>query len=166
MATLQEQQLTNVLHPTPKTRGNLSAASRKVPISMNSGLSSRTFVSRLAAATLFLMAAVVPSPAAQRRITSRIDDTHAVALPGNLHPQIRTANDEGRVNPSMPLSRMMLTFRLSPTQQRDLDGLLAAQQDSTSPLYHQWLTPEQIGARFGLAQSDLDQVTQRLAAPT
>jgi hypothetical protein len=131
---------------------------------MNTGLSTRTFIARIAAATLLVMAAVVPSTAAQRRITSRIDDTRAVALPGNLHPQIRAASDEGRVNPSMPLSRMMLTFRLSAAQQRDLDSLLAAQQDSTSPLYHQWLTPEEIGARFGLAQSDLDQVAQWLEA--
>ena len=128
---------------------------------MNSGSHSAI---RLAASILFLIAAVVPSSAAQRRITSRIDDTRAVALPGNLHPHIRTAADQGRVNPSMPMSRMMLTFRLTPAQQRDLDGLLAAQQDASSPSYHQWLTPEQIGARFGLAQSDYDQVTQWLEA--
>lgn len=129
---------------------------------MNSGL--HTGISRLAAATLLVIAAVAPSSAAQRRITSRVDDTRTVILQGNIHPQIRAAADEGRVNPSMPMSRMMLAFRLTPAQQTDLEGLLAAQQDSSSPSYHQWLTPEQIGARFGLAQSDFDQVAQWLEA--
>jgi len=33
--------------------------------------------------------------------------------------------------------------------------LIAAQQDPDSPLYHKWLTPEEFGARFGLADSDI-----------
>ena len=32
------------------------------------------------------------------------------------------------------------------------------QQNPRSPLYHQWLNPNQFAARFGMAQSDLDKV--------
>jgi hypothetical protein len=129
---------------------------------MKSGF--RTGSSRFAVAALILMTAVVTSHAAQRRITSRIDDTRAVALPGNLSPQVRAATDEGRISPMTPMSRMTLTFRLSPQQQSDLVSLLAAQQDRSSASYHQWLTPEQVGERFGVAQSDFDQVAQWLEA--
>ena len=31
--------------------------------------------------------------------------------------------------------------------------------ESTSPSFHQWLTPEQYGDRFGITQNDLDKVT-------
>jgi hypothetical protein len=119
----------------------------------------RTSMSRLAMATLLLVAVVATSQAAQRRITSRVDDTQPVRLQGHVHPQLRDRVDEGRVSPTMPISRMTLTFRLSPEQQADLAALVAAQQDKSSPFYHQWLTPEQVGARFGLSQGDLDQVT-------
>jgi subtilase family serine protease len=37
--------------------------------------------------------------------------------------------------------------------------LLAAQQNPTSTSFHQWLTPEQYGDRFGVAQSDVDKVS-------
>lgn len=46
-------------------------------------------------------------------------------------------------------------FSRSAQQQADLDALVAAQQDSSSPQYHQWLTPAQFGARFGVADSDI-----------
>src|SRR6185437_3207573 len=37
----------------------------------------------------------------------------------------------------------------------DLDTLIAAQQDPSSPQYHQFLTPAEFGARFGLADADI-----------
>ena len=46
----------------------------------------------------------------------------------------------------------------------ELDALSAAQQNPKSPQYHQWLTQEEYGARFGLTDSDLSKVTGWLAA--
>jgi subtilase family serine protease len=39
-----------------------------------------------------------------------------------------------------------------------VDALIAAQQNPESPLFHQWITPDQYAARFGMAQADLDKV--------
>ncbi|HYV20572.1 MAG TPA: protease pro-enzyme activation domain-containing protein [Verrucomicrobiae bacterium] len=36
------------------------------------------------------------------------------------------------------------------------DALIAAQQDPSSPLYHQWITPEEFQSRFGPVRADLD----------
>ena len=55
-------------------------------------------------------------------------------------------------------------MRLSAAQQTELDALLAAQQNPKSPQYHQWLTQEEYGARFGLTDSDLSKVTGWLTA--
>ena len=57
---------------------------------------------------------------------------------------------------------MRLVLRRSGAQQKALDVLNDAQQDPGSPLYHQWLTPDEFGSRFGLAKSDLDQLTDWL----
>ena len=56
------------------------------------------------------------------------------------------------------LNGISLYFNRSAAQQADLKALLKAQQDPASPQYHQWLTPDQFAARFGMAQSDLDKV--------
>ena len=51
-----------------------------------------------------------------------------------------------------------LHFNLTDAQQADLSQLLIDQQNPGSPLYHQWLTPQQFGARFGLSSSDMAKV--------
>jgi hypothetical protein len=48
-----------------------------------------------------------------------------------------------------------LVLKRTPQQQADLDHLLARQQQRTAPEYHQWLTPQEFGARFGASHEDL-----------
>jgi subtilase family serine protease len=43
-----------------------------------------------------------------------------------------------------------------------LDALVAAQQDTKSPLYHKWLTPAQFGAQFGPSKATLAAVEKEL----
>jgi subtilase family serine protease len=50
---------------------------------------------------------------------------------------------------------MTIYFSRSTQQQADLDALTAAQQNPSSPQFHQWLTPAQFGARFGVADADI-----------
>jgi subtilase family serine protease len=50
---------------------------------------------------------------------------------------------------------MTLYFSRSTEQQADLESLIAAQQNPSSPQYHQWLTPAAFAARFGLADADI-----------
>ena len=97
--------------------------------------------------------------AQQDRITSAIDSSQTTPLAKSLHPQAQPQYDLGRVDPSMRLSYVTLLMTPSPSQQKALDQLLAQQQDRTSPLYHQWLTPQQFADRFGLSQNDLNKVT-------
>ena len=40
-----------------------------------------------------------------------------------------------------------------------LQQLISAQSDATSSLFHQWLTPDEFGAQFGVAQEDIDKIT-------
>ena len=91
----------------------------------------------------------------QARITAAIDSSSRTALAGSRSSQAIAANDVGAVPVSTKLTGMTLVFSRTPAQQADLDTLVAAQQNPSSPLYHQWLTPAQFGARFGVAASDI-----------
>jgi subtilase family serine protease len=81
-------------------------------------------------------------------------------LPG--HVSNRRGSDLGRMDPSARLEGMTLV--LTPSGSRSQrESLLAALQDPGSPLYHEWLTPEDYAARFGASEEDVARVTQWLA---
>ena len=50
------------------------------------------------------------------------------------------------------LSHVLLQLRRSPEQESALQRYLDEVQDSTSPNFHKWLTPEQFGQDFGVAK--------------
>ena len=94
----------------------------------------------------------------QDRITSFIDDEQRVPLRGNRHPLAIAQYDAGSVTPSYRMNRMLLTLLPENSQQEALTQLLDAQHNPESPYYHQWLTPEQYGERFGVSEADVAQV--------
>jgi len=93
------------------------------------------------------------------RISSEITSSEQATLKGSLHPMAQAQFEAGRVPSDTKLSGITIVFSRSAAQQADLDALIAAQQNPASPLYHQWLTPDQFAARFGMAQADLDKVS-------
>ncbi len=125
-------------------------------------------VSRWAAAAalvgLWLLLGAVPSPAQDHqahppRIVQAVDERQRVTLKGNTHPLAVRENDRGVAPDSLPMQRMLLVLRRSAEQESALQTLLEAQQDKSSPQYHQWLTPEQFGQQFGPADEDVQGVT-------
>lgn len=121
----------------------------------------------MAAAALLLVAslpAAAQNTQARPRITQGIDNNQLTVLQGHVHPLARPQADRGAADPSLKLERITLMFKPSPEQQADLDALLAQQQDPSSPSFHKWLTPEEFGARFGVAPSDISQVVAWLEA--
>jgi hypothetical protein len=92
-----------------------------------------------------------------RRITAEITRSEMSPLQGSQHPLALPQNDAGRMPGDSRLSGISLYFSRSAAQQADLEALLAAQQNPALPQYHQWLTPDQFAARFGMAQSDIEQ---------
>lgn len=96
--------------------------------------------------------------AAPNRITRSVDQRRTARVAGNVHPLARGEYDRGAADASFPMEDILLMARLSPAQQADLDALLADQQNPSSPRYHQWLTPEEFGARFGLSAEDESKV--------
>ncbi len=97
------------------------------------------------------------------RIVGPIDEARVVTLLGNVHPLARGEFDVGVISAETPLDRMVLELEPSAAQQAELDSLVEAQHDAASPLYHQWLTPAEYGARFGASALDLARITTWLA---
>jgi subtilase family serine protease len=93
------------------------------------------------------------------RIDAEVSNARLAAIPGSVSPRVRLAADLGPVAPETILHGMSLRFTPSAAQQAALDQLLAGQQNPASPMYHQWLTPQQYAAQFGLSATDLAKVT-------
>ncbi len=87
-----------------------------------------------------------------------------VRIAGNTRPEATALNDLGPVDDGLPLQHMLLQLKRPPDRQAALDAWMAGLQDKSSENYHQWLTPEEFGARFGLPPDALAQVKAWLAA--
>ena len=95
----------------------------------------------------------------QNRIAQPIESANVVPLTGTLHPLAKQEFDVGLVDNAKVLQGMTINFKRSAAQEASLKALLAAQQDPSSPSYHQWLTPAQFGQKFGMSAADLAQVS-------
>jgi subtilase family serine protease len=93
------------------------------------------------------------------RILKSIDESRRVVLQGSTHDLAKRAVDGGPVAADTALDHMILTLKRSPEQQEALDALLEELQDQSSPNYHQWLSAEEFGRRFGPAADDLQIVS-------
>jgi hypothetical protein len=78
-----------------------------------------------------------------------------VALPNSVSERIATAERLGSLPDDTALNGLSLVLKPSEAQDAALTQLLADQQDPSKPSYHQWLTPQQYGERFGIADADL-----------
>lgn len=98
-----------------------------------------------------------PAPA-RTLISGPVDRARLAKVPGAVHPELHLHTDLGPADDSLPMEHMQLLLRRSPERQAAFDALVKAQQQPGSPSYHQWLTPEQIGAQFGPAPADVDTI--------
>jgi subtilase family serine protease len=100
------------------------------------------------------LAAQAPAP----RIHGTIDESSRVTLAGNTRPEANAANDLGAVENGLPLEHMQLLLKRSDAAQQALDAYTENLSDKSSPNYHHWLTAAEFGARFGVAQADIDTI--------
>jgi subtilase family serine protease len=102
--------------------------------------------------------------AAHNRITTSVFSSAPVEMPNAVHPKVALATDLGPTPGDARLVGMTIRFNMTAAQQAALDQLLADLQNPTSPRYHQWLSPGQFGAQFGLSSADSGQVAAWLSS--
>jgi len=98
-------------------------------------------------------------------INERIEETKLITLRGCTRPEARvTEYDRGRVANDFPMEYMLLQLKRPPELEREFEHYIDSLTDKSSPNFHQWLTVEQQGQLYGLAQEDIDAVTGWLAS--
>lgn len=96
-----------------------------------------------------------PSNSPVTRVAQRIDFKSRVVLRGNTHPLAKHTNDLGPAPANMAATRLLLLLQRSAKQEAELRTYLQGVQDQSSPEFHKWLTPEEFGNRFGVADADI-----------
>ena len=96
---------------------------------------------------------------ATNRITQAVDTSKVRVLPNHLPQWANSANSAGLVPADVQLDQMTLLLSRSPQQEQAFDKLLADQQTPGSPDFHHWLTPAEVGERFGPSDQDIATVT-------
>ncbi len=97
--------------------------------------------------------------AARSLVTAPIDEKRFVVLGGNTHPAANATNDRGLVPDSFRLEQLQLVLRRPPELEQQLEQLIDEMGRPGSPVYHKWLTAQELGERFGPAQDDVARVT-------
>jgi subtilase family serine protease len=92
------------------------------------------------------------------QITQNVDEAKLVTLSGNTRPEANAKNDRGLVANSLSLEHMLLQLKSSPERERESLQLVEELTDPSSPNFHHWLTAEEFGERFGVAEQDRDAI--------
>ena len=97
-------------------------------------------------------------------ITQEIDESRLVTLKGNARPEANATNDRGAVADDFQMEHMLLQLQRPPEQEQALEEFIDQLHDPASPNFHRWLSAQEFGAKFGLAQDDLNTITTWLQA--
>jgi subtilase family serine protease len=108
--------------------------------------------------------ACAPAFAQTPQITQRVDESRLVTLSGSTRPEAVAANDRGRVADDFPMQDMQLQLSRSAAQEQAFQQAIDAMYTPGSPNYHNWMTAAKIGAEFGVAEKDIQTVSQWLTA--
>jgi trimeric autotransporter adhesin len=129
----------------------LAAARSAIAFSVTSiTVGSLGWMSRLAEAQTPPVAPLIAGP---------VNEAERVTLSGNVHPLARAKYDLGRVEDSFAAGRLYLILKRPNQQEQALEQFLRDAHTAGTASYHQWLTPDAFGARFGPADSDIAAVT-------
>jgi len=97
-------------------------------------------------------------------VTQQIDENKRVPLPGNTRPEANFRHDRGAVADNSPIEHLLLQLKRPPEQEQALQQFIADLHAQGSPGFHKWITAQEFGERFGVAQSDLDTVSAWLTS--
>src|SRR5580698_4084915 len=95
-------------------------------------------------------------------IHDAVDENKLVTLAGNTRPEANADNDLGRAADSLAMDHMLMHLKRSPEQEQAAAKFVAELNDPKSPNFHKWITAEEFGKNFGVAESDIKTITSWL----
>ena len=97
------------------------------------------------------------------QIRAQVDSSQTTKLRGHVPFYAETARlPSSEISPTADFARLTLVLNRGEKVEAAFEQLLADQQDPSSPKYHQWLQPAQVGELYGPALSDVEAVTDWL----
>jgi subtilase family serine protease len=93
--------------------------------------------------------------ASRPMISQPVVESDLTPLFGNVRPEANAVSDRGRAADALPLQHMILQLRRPPIMERAFERLVEELHDPNSRNFHRWLSANEVGARFGPAQSDI-----------
>jgi len=111
-----------------------------------------------------LLAACAPQAGAQPadRVLAPVNSGAVITLEGRHPSWAQPQADAGALPAELRLDHLTLLLSRSPQAQQAFEQLLGNQQNPASSDYHHWLTPKEIGERFGVSPHDLAAVREWL----
>lgn len=126
---------------------------------VNSGFITRLTVKLVLPAFLAILAGAALYAQAGNPVTQEAKNARVRTL-ANHHPLwANAAHDAGPLPPDKMLDQLTVVLSRSTEQQSAFESFLADQQNPASPEYHHWLTPSEVGDRFGLSPQQIASVT-------
>src|SRR5580698_5575796 len=118
--------------------------------------------------TLFVGSVALISQTTGRRapalIHDRVDENKLVTLAGNTRPEATAENDLGAVEDSLGMDHMLLQLKRSAAGEQAAAQFVADLHNPKSPNFHKWLTANEYGKNYGLAESDIATITAWLTS--
>ncbi|MGB9235436.1 MAG: Ig-like domain repeat protein, partial [Terriglobales bacterium] len=103
-------------------------------------------------------AAIHTSATPKARVTARVDNSKRTTLYGHVPAAVRSGIDMGRVEANKPVEHLIMVLKSDEDQKREVRRVIDEQQDKRTANYHQWVTPEEFGEHFGVADSDIENI--------
>ena len=97
-------------------------------------------------------------------ITHPIDESRLVRLRGNTRPEANADNDRGPVPDDFPMEHLLLQLKRAPELEQEFNEYIDSLTDKSSPNFHHWIMAPEQGEKYGLAQEDLDTITDWLVS--
>ena len=108
------------------------------------------------------LTAAVESTPARDLVSAEVDETRTKRLLNHRAAWAVSENESGSVPDDIALQQLSVELNRTVDRERAFQQLLADQQNPMSPKFHQWLTPVEIGERYGASQHDIDAVARWL----
>ena len=114
------------------------------------------FVFTLVLASSLQAASATPK---QPLIRQQLDENSRVTLKGNVRPEANAANDRGPAADDFQMEHMLLQLQRSAGQEQAVREFIDQLHNPASPNFHRWLTAQEFGETFGVAEEDLNVIT-------
>jgi subtilase family serine protease len=92
-------------------------------------------------------------------VRTPVNSANRVTLTGHHPAWANPRNDAGSVPADFAMNSLTLVLARSPQTEQAYTQFLQDQQNPASPNYHHWLTPVEVGKRFGVSSHDIHAVT-------